>query len=380
MGHNASLPVHVQKAVLGRMLVYKALDLHRADIEAADYGTFWKQLRDRLHASTDLQLQFRDDSRPVSDYLRALAQELRSALSFPNSASEQVCAPLLDDIDKLMDEASTCTEDLLVEAFRQAVAQASAEYRDCELALSDGIVDNVSITFDHQSRIPDNLLPVNLRAVTFLDATSTLPSARVEIVLAPGDLDELTAFALPYVLLHECLCHVFQGPWTSLREQADANSRFAEGWMDVVAFRLHAELSLKDGSFVSLMTPLRLAAQLDAAEQVHAARRAPQRSDRAWAHRAIGYDAAILMADRLTRLAGTQDAQTAFMHLSLSLNASSVANNDRDRFVTFIHEDLDKRMSEPQIVLDLLRDYLRDHDAMRLVSRVLDEKIRLTND
>ncbi|MFI1035942.1 hypothetical protein [Streptomyces sp. NPDC020951] len=46
--------------------------------------------------------------------------------------------------------------------------------------------------------------------------------------------------ALPFALFHECASHVMQGPcpWTSIRAMPDADSQFAEGWMDRVAWEI----------------------------------------------------------------------------------------------------------------------------------------------
>lgn len=249
MNHNTCLPLPVQKAVLGRLLVYKALDLHRAQIEAADYGLLWTELHDRLHASTARQLRFTKNRLSLQDYLRELARELRRELNLPDSARE-VITPLLDSIDELIDEAAQAKNDLLVDAFQHVMQLAWNEYNGYGIQVPQELVKHTTIAFDHQENKLNQALPIQLTACTLLDAEEPPPSASVHVILVPRFLDEETAFAFPYVLLHECLCHVFQGPWACRRVQPDADSRWAEGWMDVVAYQLHAGLdSAGDGVF-----------------------------------------------------------------------------------------------------------------------------------
>lgn len=367
------LPLHVQKAVLGRVLVYKALDLHRAEIEAADYGMLWDELRGRLCALTERQLRFDRSEQPLYDYLRQLAQELRSGLSFPDDMSKEALAPLLDFIDQLVEEAAQAQKDLLVEAFRRALQVAAAEYYRHGLQVPQDLMSRATIVFDHQENMDGRTLPIYLTACTLLDSTKPHPSAVVEILLSPRFLDEQTAFAFPYILLHECLCHVLQGPWAWQRIQADANSRFAEGWMDVVAHRLHAGLDsvLGNSSIADLMCPLRRAAQMEAADAVHTARHSFQATDRTWSHRALGSDAANYMLDLLSRLPESkEDPATPFMHLSVTLNASPLSNTERDRFVGFVNRSQRTALANAKLT-GAVREYLEDRDALNLVDHAL---------
>ena len=368
MSHpNPRLPQHVLKAVLGRLLVYKALDLYRAELAAADYDLLWDELRGTLRTSTERQLRFIRDDQSLQDYLRELAGELRGGLHFPDAAAERECAPLLDFMDKLMSEAAQTQNDLLADAFDRAVQLASNKYISHGLPVPPELIERTTIRFDHRENMLGQILPIQMTAYTLLDEDSPPLSAAVHMILAPRLLDEQTAFAFPYVLLHECLCHVLQGPWVWPRLQADADSRFAEGWMDVAAYRLHAGLDNAVAD-TDLLCPLRRAAQMQAADAVHAARRARQDADRAWSYRALGADAADRMLYCLGHLPESQtDPDIPFMHLSLSLNASSVGNNERDLFVSRVYHHLD-RMSRPDFV-GLVREYLRDRDALRLVDR-----------
>jgi hypothetical protein len=372
--NDVCLPLHVQKAVLGRLLVYKALDLHHAELDAAGHGLLWSAIRNRLEGSTARQLRYARDDQSVWSYLEGLAAELQAApLPFPSDDAKRACTALLDQIDGLVRQACEMKRDLLLDAFWLAKELACGAYRQHDQRVPAELSERISISLDHQASPFRHGLPIHLTASTELRDESLPQSAVVNVVVIPEALDERTAFALPYVLLHECLCHALQGPWNHQRVQADANSRFAEGWMDVAAFRLHQSMDpvVHRMPTVDLMAAPRLTAQLEAASDVHKARHSPSSIDRAWSHRVIGRDAAERMFDLISRLPESKgDAAKPFMHLSLALNVSTIDNDERDHFVSMVHR-LTLRPSLEHRLVPLVRDYLGDRNVQGLVDGVL---------
>jgi hypothetical protein len=368
------LPPHVQKAVLGRLLVYKALDLHHAELDAAGHGLLWSDIRNKLEGSTARQLRYARDDQSVWAYLGELAAELRTApLPFPSDDAKAACTPLLEQIDSLVREACELQRDLLLDAFRLAKELASAAYRQHDQRVPAEMFERISVSLDHQAGPLRHGLPIHLTASTELRDENLPQAAVVSVVIIPEALDERTAFALPYVLLHECLCHALQGPWKHRRVQADANSRFAEGWMDVAAYRLHQSVDpeVHRVPTIGLMTAPRLMAQMEAASDVHKARHSRNEIDRAWSHRVIGRDAAERMFDLIGRLPESKgDAAKPFMHLSLALNVSMIDNYQRDRFVSIVHK-LTLFPSHQHRLVPFVRDYLGDHNMQGLVDAVL---------
>ncbi|GIE91978.1 hypothetical protein [Actinoplanes regularis] len=382
MNAGGPLPSHVQKAVWGRALVYQLLDLHQLPVEAAGYGLLWEGLRQRLLASTARQLEFCPPG-PLGDYLRTLARELRaSVLPFPDGA-ERVCSPLLDDIDQVLADASRIRadadqirHDLLLAAFADTLQTAVDVYQASGLKVPADLVQRVDVTFDHQFAPVQSALPIQLIATTRIGDTPDGPSARVDVVIGAGQLDEVTTFSLPYVLLHECVCHVLQGPWEPGRVQADADSRFAEGWMDYVAYTIALEQAqaLPGGiAAPSLLEVPRPGALREHAGRVHRARYERNPYDRAWAARAMGVRAARNLADlllRLPELGGDPAAATAaFRRLSLQLNVSEFGNAERDRFVAAVHKGTLQGVDHELVAR--LREYLRGDDLVHLVEGTL---------
>ncbi|MCA2211315.1 hypothetical protein [Jidongwangia harbinensis] len=366
------LPLHAQKAVVGRALVYRALDLYHVELDSAGYGVLWTGIRSRVLDSTLYQVEFCPTG-SLSEYLHQLGAEIRANLSFPDADARGVCEPLLDEIDQVLDEAGRATDDLLTGAFGDAVTAAVELYRCHGLDLPDDLRQRITASFEYQSEPVRSELPVALTATTVLQDLADGPSACVAVRVNAQMLDELTVFSLPYVLLHECVCHVLQGPWQPGRRQPDASSRFAEGWMDVAAFVAHQMLDRlrpPSGSPLDLLVAPRPAAHAEAAERVHAARHAQSSWDRAWSQRAKGARAARAVQALLGRLPEVRhlDPAAVFLMLSVQLNTSSFDNKQRDLFATEVYRATLGRI-HPGLVAEL-RTYVETRDLGRLVKEV----------
>ncbi|GAB1646157.1 hypothetical protein [Krasilnikovia sp. MM14-A1259] len=371
-----SLPAHVEKAVWARSLVFQMLDLHHVQIEAAGYGLLWTAIRERLLHSTAAQVEF-SPAGSLGSYLSQLGAEIRASISFPDPDAERTCIPLLDEIDRVLAEAGRYDEDLLWAAFDDAMRAAAELYRRHGVDVPQDVVKRVSVTFGHQGMPLQAELPIQLTATTYLDDPPEGPSARVDVVINPGELDELTVFSLPYVLLHECVCHVLQGPWEAGRSQPDAADRFAEGWMDVAAYLAHRMLDHPwrgDTPGPDLLASPRATARLEAAEKVHRARHQRTPHGRAWAQRAVGAQAAQNMVALLAKLPEARtDPEAVFVRLSIRLNTSTISNKQRECFVGRVYKATLGRVN-PALVT-LTRRYLETDDVGQLIDEVLDDSL-----
>jgi hypothetical protein len=370
-GHRLLAP-HARNAAVGCILALQVLDLHRLELEAAGFRTALSALEDIVHGSTVRQLEF-PSKEPLSGYLRQLAQDLRSALLPFRSDVRKACTAVLDDIDRVLSEAGRVREDHLLSAFADAMRLACATYEAHGQPVPAEVAARISVRFDYQSGPITSHLPIQLAAATYLNDQADGPAAVVDVVLNLELMDELTAFALPYVLLHEGLCHALQGPWQPGRIQADPSSRFAEGWMDVAALLTHNVLEhggSRDIDTPAVTTVPRWTAQYDAALRVHQARYARHPHDRAWSHRAYGVTAANNLHRLLGRLPETKSHPTAaFLELSLALNTSAFDAQQRDMFVTGIYKRT-LRKDDPDLVTEL-RDYLCSRNLSRFIDDVV---------
>jgi len=154
----------------------------------------------------------------------------------------------------------------------------------------------------------------------------------VTLLVDPGMFSLDDYHSVPYVLMHECVCHAYQRIGQTEVGDPPAFSAFAEGWMDRVALEL---MRRQTTSSTFTITP---------ANEKHAVALHDIRHTRVmkYPRRAsikIGVDA----AQRFIAFLGIPqyglgvDPVAVWLRLSLALNTSRVSFKDRDRFAREIY-------------------------------------------
>jgi hypothetical protein len=89
--------------------------------------------------------------------------------------------------------------------------------------------------------------PVHARGSVDIDRNGS----RIELNLVPRSFNRDTYESIFYILLHECVCHIFQGTIDAAGERAvlGNSDAFAEGWMDYVTHLILIQLTLGNGPF-----------------------------------------------------------------------------------------------------------------------------------
>jgi len=142
--------------------------------------------------------------------------------------------------------------------------------------------------------------------------------------------------AASYLLLHEFVSHVGQGPWSADCRQPKSDDPYAEGWMDYVAYVLHA-LYLNGGGPVSEDVAYELPDEpymrSMAAGSYHYERSVlPKVGGRLRRH---GAEVARRLNEHMFA-GGADPVDENFLKLSLQLNASAAGHAERRRFVSGI--------------------------------------------
>lgn len=195
----------------------------------------------------------------------------------------------------------------------------------------------------------------------------------LRLTLVPGSFEDDALSALPFVLFHECVSHVMQGPWHDGRQSPDPASQFAEGWMDLAA-RTVFEHVLHNRSpcerVVLVPHPHRRDFFERGGRRMCDARHAVSpRLARAAKRRSEGWRAATNTLQAMRR-AGIPDE--VFLRLSFDLNASELSPTVRDtivqRFGSAFNPDRQAaRRSETAVLLGALGRYREDGSLDRLV-------------
>lgn len=177
--------------------------------------------------------------------------------------------------------------------------------------------------------------------------------------LAPAKFDSATLAALPFLLFHECVSHVLQGPQGREREVPGNGSAFAEGWMDKAAWEVFSTVH------PATILPYECARTFYTAggARAHEARHDPQTEGRdAWL-RTLGWQAASRALEFFQQeLGSVAEARSVFLRLSFEWNTSTETMVSRDTAALIIggvlrYDKPTRRHDSAEILVPALLDY-----------------------
>lgn len=275
MTRPSHLTLDKRQSLLGRLLLVKATLPFRSELEAQGPGEVIREqlmgvvrLLDSGQTLTGtLPLLMDDYLGRLGQLVKARAEELRLILGDPEAAelarrigvafdaelSRQGCkgcgngepcrgeAPFSDDA-KVAD-GGQCLGDLRA---LLAWARRAALDRYGPAAAAAGLgPDRLPATLLSTAHSPDPVHRLsNPSQVVGLTSFTTDPQGRpasvIKLVFQIEAMDWESFLAIPYVMLHECLVHAFQGARATegLRVPAEAACPFTEGWLDRLAFEV----------------------------------------------------------------------------------------------------------------------------------------------
>jgi hypothetical protein len=279
------------------------------------------------------QLTLPDDHTSVVDFLQRLAtsfeREVESAVERHDAGIRRAFRELATHVSRRVAEFCQGGADPLrvLEPWARAATEAWYAF------VTDGIHDRLvaaPTTLGHSlSPCPDDAMTPWCVAGRTSFPTGGGPASGVELLFGSRP-DWDTWSAIPYVLLHELVSHVAQGPWTGMCEKPGDTDPFAEGWMDLVAHRIH-NISVAGGGPPSVPPLDDFPDHSDAADGLHSARR--RRKGFGFRRRAHGMD----VAQRLAAL-----GEERFLRLSMQVNVSSASSETRKWFVWGVEEALER--------------------------------------
>ena len=241
----------------------------------------------------------------------------------------------------------------------------------------------------HGHSLPTDLVASTVQRLTWTSESPTLngtifgggsaqtwfrewPQTIVELELMPRKLDAETIAALPYVLVHEFVCHALQGPWSHDRISSDESSQFSEGWMDHVAFRILKRVLWSREVASRLDVRLSKVHVEAAALAVHKSRaewKPLSEIDLSWAGRHLGIVTAHAVVESLFGLTDSEErALDLFVAASIRLNVAALRPTRRDSWVMLAHSCVVN--DETDRVSRALIDYVEDGDLDRLFEGV----------
>jgi hypothetical protein len=365
------LPLHAQKAVVGKLLGLQVIvpwlsSLEQDTAERLDRCLCWQ---------ANLALTEPDDRSALEAFLMDLVHKINAEVGRLPLATQSDVAHIVREMTEVVTNFCMTPFDPL-ERLVNAVAQTSSDfYQTYGIKVPPELWRRTLPIFSFfggkkgLSFCPD----IHLKIFTEFHEGDTLP-ARVFLKVAPRWLDARTIAALPRVILHEYIAHVPQGPYMGRRINPDPTDAFAEGWMDYLAHQVHQAVLERRGPFHALAGQLLPAWKIfyeASAERFFAERWALRDGDPAAAARCEGVMAGSLLHDLLRGLPETAHDPDAYLfRLSFGLNSSSLDDTARQRFVALVRRSL-ALASEVDTLVAPLRKWASGAISLEQLSEML---------
>jgi hypothetical protein len=369
------LPLHAQKAVVGRLLGLEIIVPQRARLELQGFHDAVTRLESHLYWATNEALDDPDAKNRLDVFLRNVVKELYDEAARLSSTARTAVTQLVDELSVLVTDFCSAPYDPL-ERLANATAKTSAEfYQTYAAEVPDELWLHSVPVFEFLggkkglSFAPD----VHLRIRTKFETNDPMAS-HVIFEVTPRWLDATTMATVPRVALHEYIAHVPQGPYSQTRSHPSPTDAFAEGWMDYLAHRVYRSVLEQRGPCQALFTclvPAWLSLYERASERFFDARTELRDSDPAAAARSEGSQAARQLHDLFRGLPETsEDPDTPLYRLSFALNCSSLSGVERQRIVAEIRANL-ASASVGYILVQALRDWATGKITLSDLSNVL---------
>jgi len=291
------------------------------------------------------------------------ALSLRLSTDYCRDCSGKCGLPVCDGNDPIRDAHTVATQGDCIAHLRslfEQVKQIATRYYS-EHAVGLATLSKVDIQFgthfvnDRPTALGPNL-PIS--AVTFRNKNSLNSDVVLRFYVDAHDLLVLTRssfLGLPYILMHELICHAFDGVAVGGdRSARDEHDAFAEGWMDWTAFQIVSHAFF--GVAPRKLPRSTLKGQHAACKEVFEARNAPSQRPTYSFYR-LGSEVASDFLGFLRQLRPEKDPFQTFLQISLKLTAWRDDATKMHKFVTNLRRLLPRPddQAESALTIDGLR-------------------------
>jgi hypothetical protein len=293
------------------------------------------------------------------------------------SASGHICNGTAAD-DITVAESGHCLDEVW-RICRAAVKTAEAYYNEYSVVfreLSDPPKVSLATAYyvpgasgrDKPHSIP---VPVYIGAKTrFMDAFEP-STAEITLEFAIDGIDLNSLEALPYIVLHETVCHVFQGlaSPSGARVAPPEFDWLGEGWIDGTVEAIFRDFQANRGPAASYRGVIGSDGQVVAGLEMHYARTNAARrvmspiTPYVMRSRAVGRHLETILRERL----GDSDGGSAFLQLTYDLNLLLASPRSRARLVNKLARSLSPKDGGHSSVIGAINAFALSNDSRRFL-------------
>lgn len=310
------LGAEIWRMLLGRAAIFRAVrarlgELADATKDQKKYGTSVSYALNRLYeAVEDAASSASNDQQAVDEVIKKWLKELKRIANRKAVKSKAHELILLNDLYSLAKHAGA--HDPFRELLEKVETQASAVY--------DLHWRRVSLSLCHAPEHPRqaSLDPYALTALTMIAGRQ----ATIELIICPLKFGPAAYAALPFIFIHETVCHV-----PARQDMVDNRSAFAEGFLDWAAAYFFEQWM---GGIDADLAPAAIQHGAHLGEILKAG------ANPAWAQRTYGHRQAIVLATWFqTEIpCSVEEARAKVTRLAVELNCAEKPLALKDLFVS----------------------------------------------
>lgn len=417
IAHNGTphIPLAGRKAFYGRLVYLEARRPEALAIKDAGAEPLLKSFTEAVYSLTEQEIVDSNNAVPLDTYLQQLANNLTTHAQTLPSNHAPLFSPILETVQARLGGicCRECTREVNVCDGGTRDDGFVSQPGHCVMPLYDTFKEALAATIEYYSRygtlVPKESLPEIIFSTGFchdkphddpIDSnvggkTTYLNNGRdvsqIQLTICVKKFNWKTYVAVPYILFHECICHAFQDivPAQPKRLGSEPRDRFAEGWMDFVAYEIMKEFIEGKKDVVGADLKQLRTEQVDVGKQFHDVRVDHELIDKSRyaIRRAFGKETAnrvLYLFERLPKGSFSEShftAWEAFLRLSFDLNMLRMERFERERLIGLLYKNLTGRdkldtLARLEPLPELMRKYLQDNDIRALVDAIfeLDKK------
>jgi hypothetical protein len=379
-----------RKVLFSRVAIMATMQQHREKAYVLELGTDFDAVQAGLFRAANDASKAGDgssDNIPLDVFAKTVPKKMRPILDTFEEPSQRTLQPIFESVAaelesiscdrcKPLTDCDGTSSKFKLRGGEECVKPFLMNYR---LVLDEVMAWYTRYSVDFANlRLPEVLLSIrqyqrpttlhicrNIGGTTKYEDKGEHLVSKIELHLNVPEFDSESYFAVPYVIFHELICHAFNGVRSSYlpRQETPETDRFAEGWMDYVAYRVFNEVMEGNGLTNHVIEDYASEYAMQGAS-LHRVRqeydRTPQVENSMRANFMIGAHAAQFFL-RTLRSMFPEEAEELFLRISFDLNLTRDRSKCRRKLVDLVYDSHRNPSVEGDVGAERIRRLLRKY-------------------